>query len=68
LNIKFLSDEIVLPSVDGSAPLRGGMTVRWDKVALHCYEGRYITTTIMTNHAISQMMLFFFEQVWKGNK
>lgn len=80
LDIKFLPDEIVLPALESTwpiggdkspklwAPLRGGMTVRWDKVALHCYEGRYITTTIMTNHAIAQMMLFFFEQVWKGNK
>lgn len=34
----------------------GWMTLRWNKVALHAYEGIYITTTIIENKAISMMM------------
>lgn len=44
----------------------GGMTIRWSTVALHAYEGVYITTTIIENSAIAQMMTHCFEQMRKG--
>jgi len=58
LNIKFLPEDTIL---------HGGMTIRWDKVAIHCYEWRYITTTIIENSAIAQMMRFYYDQTWKAN-
>jgi hypothetical protein len=42
------------------------MTLWWDTIALHAYEGIYITTTIIENPAIAQMMKCFFEKMyWK---
>ncbi|HMY80789.1 MAG TPA: hypothetical protein PLW93_03610 [Candidatus Absconditabacterales bacterium] len=38
----------------------GGMSIRGNKVALHAYEGIYITTTIIENKAISGMMEHVF--------
>jgi len=42
----------------------GGVSIRWDKVAYYSYEGRYITTTVIENIPISQMMLFSFQSLW----
>lgn len=43
----------------------GGMTIRWDIVALHAYEGVYITTTIIENKAITSMMKSSFQAMWE---
>ena len=40
--------------------LKWGMTLRWNKVALHCYEGKFITTTILENNQISNIMSYLF--------
>ncbi len=42
-----------------------GMTLREDTVALHAYEGVYITTTIIKNEAITQTMKHVFENTRK---
>lgn len=42
----------------------GWMTIWWNKVALHAYEGIYITTTIIENNPITQMMSNSFENMW----
>lgn len=44
----------------------GGMTIWNNKVALHAYEGIFITTTIIENNPIHQMMRDNFESLWKG--
>lgn len=41
----------------------GGVSIRWDKVAYYSYEGRYITTTVIENIPISQMVLFSFQSL-----
>ena len=41
----------------------GGMTIWWDKVALHAYEWIYITTTIIENNPIAQMMTNSFQNM-----
>jgi hypothetical protein len=40
------------------------MTIWGNKVALHAYEGIYITTTIIENNPIAQMMTNSFENMW----
>jgi len=40
-----------------------GVSVRWDKVAYYNYEGHYITTTVIENAPISQMMLSSFQSL-----
>jgi hypothetical protein len=42
----------------------GGMTIRNNKVALHAYEGLFITTTIIENNPIHTMMMNNFESLW----
>jgi len=44
--------------------LKGGMTIRWNKVALHCYEWKFITTTIIENPPIANMTRYFFSIIW----
>lgn len=39
------------------------MTIRWGTVALHAYEGIYITTTTIQNTAIATMMQCFFDKM-----
>lgn len=41
-----------------------GMSIRWNKIAYYSYEWRYITTTVIQNIPISQMMKFSFESLW----
>ena len=43
--------------------LKWGMISRWDKIARHCYEGSFITTTILENPQISGIMQFLFEHL-----
>jgi hypothetical protein len=42
----------------------GGMTIWNNKVALHAYEGLFITTTIIENNPIHTMMMNNFESLW----
>ena len=51
-------------SLDPSVNRKWWMTIRDDTVALHAYEWLYITTTIITNQPIVQMMKSCFEQFW----
>lgn len=48
----------------------GGMTIRgsnpYSKVALHAYEGIFITTTIIENNPIQVMMKDAFQNMWNG--
>lgn len=39
------------------------MTIRWDTVALHAYEGIYITTTTIQNSSIAMMMRSLFKSI-----
>lgn len=41
----------------------GGMAVWWQKIALHSYEGVYITTTIIENWPISAMIEASFQSM-----
>jgi len=48
--------------------LKGGLTLRWTKVALHCYEGKFITTTILENTQIKNIMSYLFQMTWDQAK
>lgn len=45
----------------------GGIVIWGNKLAFCCYEWRYLTTSIITNDAISQMMKYIYEQIWSNN-
>ncbi len=55
LQMRFLPDE---------GRLTWGMTIWGDKIAYHCYEWRYLTTTILENPAIAKMMKASYQQIW----
>ena len=57
LDIKSLPDQDML---------KGWMTIRGSKVALHCYEGKFISTTILENDRTTGIMSYLFEQLWKS--
>lgn len=40
------------------------INIWWNKVALHCYKNWFITTTIIENPEISNIILFMFKNVW----
>ena len=59
LHIKALPEESLL---------KGGCTIRGNKVAFHCYEGKFITTTIMENKQIADIQRFLFDSLWERAK
>lgn len=44
-----------------------GIVIWWNKLAFCCYEGKYLTTSIITNESISQMMKYIYDQVRSNN-
>lgn len=54
-------DKLSIKYLTADQSRRGAMSIRWDKVALHSYEGIYITTTIMQNPPIAAMMRASFQ-------
>lgn len=44
--------------------LKGGLTIRNNKVAFHCYEGKFISTTILENRRIAGIQQYLFDQLW----
>ena len=48
--------------------LKGGMTIWWTKVALHCYEGKFITTTILENTQIRNILSYLYKMTWNQAK
>lgn len=50
-------------TINEHASRTGGMSLRGNKVALHAYEGVYITTTIIENTPIAQMMGSCFQSM-----
>lgn len=57
LDIKSLPDQDML---------KGWLTIRGNKVALHCYEGKFISTTILENERTTGIVSYLFEQLWKS--
>ena len=56
LDIKSLPDQDLL---------KWWLTIWWNKVALHCYEGKFISTTILENPHTMGILSYLFEQLWK---
>lgn len=46
----------------------GGIEIRGNKIALHCYESGQITTNILENKQIASILLMMFESMWKSAK
>ncbi len=58
LGIRFLPE---------NTTLKWWMTIRWNKVAFHCYEWRFLTTTIIESQDIANMMTWNFTQAREQN-
>lgn len=56
--------QLEIKSLPNEDLLKGGMTLRWNKVAIHCYEGKFITTTILENTQIKNIMSYLFQMTW----
>lgn len=58
--------ELNIKSHDGieASGIRGGLTIWWEKVWMHSYQGKYITTTIIEHPMISQLHKGMFELLW----
>jgi hypothetical protein len=46
----------------------GGIEIWGSKIALHCYDAGQITTTILENKQIANILLMMFEAQWKTAK
>ena len=59
--------ELQTKTYDGieQAWIRGGLTLWWEKVGFHSYQGKYITTTIIEHPMISQLQQGMFQTVWE---
>jgi hypothetical protein len=44
--------------------MKWGINIWWNKVALHCYKDWFITTTVINNPEIANIILFMFKNVW----
>lgn len=53
--------QLEIKSLPQQELLKGGMTIRWKKVALHCYEGKFITTTILENTQIRNILSYLYK-------
>ena len=60
--------QLKIKSLPNEQLLKWGITLRWEKVAFHCYEGKFITTTILENTQIANIMAYMFEHIWDGAK
>lgn len=58
-------DKLMIKYLTGNEQWRGAMSIWGNKVALHSYEGIYITTTIIENAPIAVMMRASFGAMWK---
>gem|GEM_PF-6603090 len=56
--------KLVIKYLTGQEQRRGAMSIWGNKVALHSYEGIYITTTIIENSPIAAMMQASFAAMW----
>lgn len=56
--------ELEIKSLPNEEILHGGITIRGDKMAFHCYEWQFLTTTILHNAAIAKIVGYFFHQTW----
>jgi predicted DNA-binding transcriptional regulator len=57
--------QLDIKSLPEESLLKGGCTIRGNKIAFHCYEDIYITTTILENPSISAMQRFLFDTLWE---
>lgn len=57
VNIKTLPDNQII---------HGGIEIRWYKVALHCYREWRITTTIIENQEIANILLIMYDSIRKS--
>lgn len=48
--------------------LKWWLIIRGDKVAWCCYEGKFITTTLIQNMQIAQIMLYLYNHLWEVAK
>jgi hypothetical protein len=55
----------ILPKVQIVA---GGIEIRGNKIAMHCYESGQFTTSILENGPIASLLILMFESVWKNAK
>ena len=60
--------ELEIKALPDHESLKGWVTLRWKKVALHCYEWTFITTTILENTKVADMHRYLFDMVWKQGK
>lgn len=44
---------------------QGGVELRWDKIALHSYKEWFVTTTIVENTEIAQLVRMMFWSMWR---
>jgi len=58
--------ELDIKSLPNQDLLKGGMTIWWNKVALHCYDGKFISTTILENYHTTGIMTYLFVQLWNN--
>lgn len=56
LDIKSLPDQDLL---------KGWLTLWWNKAALHCYEGKFISTTILENKRTTGILFYLYTQLRK---
>jgi predicted transcriptional regulator len=63
-----IKQSLEMRSLPASGYVQWGITLRGNKIAFHCYEGRFITTTIIENKQIHQIMTYLFEQLRVNGK
>jgi hypothetical protein len=60
--------QLDIKSLPNQELLKWGMTIRGNKVALHCYDGKFISTTILENEHTTGIMKYLFEQLRNNAK
>lgn len=60
--------ELEIRALPHHESLKWWVTLRWNKVALHCYENKFITTTILENTKVADMHRYLFDMVWGQGK
>jgi len=56
--------DVLIKFLPLQADLKGGIAIRWNKVAHHCYQKRFLTTTIIDHASIADMMRCMVQWRW----
>lgn len=55
--------DVTIKTLPNNAIIQWAIEIWWAKVALHCYQEQFVTTTIIENKQIAQILLAMYDSM-----